>query len=93
MEIKVKFFASFRDKAGVPVARFCAGDVGELFKDVLCEYEGLEGEILDESESRFPLKKGVTVMVNGRNIRFLDGFSTKLNDGDSVAIFPPVGGG
>jgi molybdopterin converting factor small subunit len=31
--------------------------------------------------------------VNGKNIRFLSNFETKLNDGDIVMLLPAVGGG
>ncbi|MHA1648787.1 MAG: MoaD/ThiS family protein [Candidatus Helarchaeota archaeon] len=33
------------------------------------------------------------MLVNGRNINFLDGRNTKLKDGDVVAISPPIAGG
>jgi molybdopterin synthase sulfur carrier subunit len=33
------------------------------------------------------------LMVNGRDIVFLDGMKTELHDGDEVLILPPVSGG
>jgi molybdopterin synthase sulfur carrier subunit len=33
------------------------------------------------------------ILVNGRDIEFLNGLETKLKEGDTVTIFPPVGGG
>ena len=32
-------------------------------------------------------------LVNGRSVTTLEGFKTKLKEGDRVAIIPPVGGG
>jgi molybdopterin converting factor small subunit len=32
-------------------------------------------------------------LVNGRSITTMQGFKTRLREGDSVAIIPPVGGG
>ncbi|HHX74289.1 MAG TPA: MoaD/ThiS family protein [Firmicutes bacterium] len=39
------------------------------------------------------LRDGLVVMVNGRNICFLDHLHTVLTDGDEVLLFPPAGGG
>jgi molybdopterin synthase sulfur carrier subunit len=35
----------------------------------------------------------VAVILNGRDIRHLEGVETPVSDGDSLAVFPPVGGG
>lgn len=32
-------------------------------------------------------------LVNGKSITTLEGFRTRLKEGDNVAIIPPVGGG
>ncbi|MBC7341807.1 MAG: MoaD/ThiS family protein [Clostridia bacterium] len=35
----------------------------------------------------------ITVLVNGRNIQFLQGMATPLNPDDEVTLIPPVAGG
>ena len=35
----------------------------------------------------------IQILINGMGIKALQGFKTKLKEGDTVAIFPPVGGG
>jgi molybdopterin synthase sulfur carrier subunit len=35
----------------------------------------------------------ITVFVNGRAIQYLQGLDTPVTDGDTISLFPPVGGG
>ena len=35
----------------------------------------------------------VQVLVNGRNIDFLQGLETRVRDGDTLALIPPAAGG
>lgn len=39
------------------------------------------------------VKSMYKVLVNGRDIEFLQGLKTRLNDGDVIDVFPPVAGG
>ncbi|MEM0488481.1 MAG: pyridoxal-phosphate dependent enzyme [Candidatus Bathyarchaeia archaeon] len=39
------------------------------------------------------IRKFVNIYVNGKDIRFLHGLNTKLNDGDEVLFIPAVSGG
>lgn len=39
------------------------------------------------------LKTGIAILVNGRNINFLQGLNTSLVPGDKVTIIPPAAGG
>ena len=61
--------------------------------------EGLwAGLALDAPGFVEKLREGIAkgyihVLLNGRNIVFLNGPETRLSDGDTVAILPPIGGG
>jgi molybdopterin converting factor small subunit len=39
------------------------------------------------------LRDFVNIRKNGRNIHFLAGLETPLDNGDVIALFPPVAGG
>jgi molybdopterin synthase sulfur carrier subunit len=39
------------------------------------------------------LKSGTIVLLNGRNIRHLQGLDTLVENKDEITIFPPSGGG
>ncbi len=93
MGVKVKLFANFREKAGEASVEIDADLTGDLLVELAGRYERLGELILASTEPEVTTKDGVTVMLNGRNIRFLDGMSTELEEEDTLAIFPPIGGG
>jgi molybdopterin converting factor small subunit len=88
----------------VVTARFFA-DLSDLFGSFLeLRLDGLRDVArLVELLSDTPLRRRalldqhggnrIAILVNGRNVAFLDGESTRLSDGDLVDFFPPVFGG
>ncbi|MEU4094003.1 MoaD/ThiS family protein [Streptomyces sp. NPDC026673] len=61
----------------------------ELLADLDTRHTGIRERIVDAGE----LRRFVNVYLNDEDVRFLDGISTKLTDGDSVTILPAVAGG
>jgi molybdopterin synthase sulfur carrier subunit len=61
----------------------------ELFTDLDTRYAGIRGRIVDGDQ----LRRFVNVYLNDEDVRFLDGISTKVADGDNVTILPAVAGG
>ena len=94
MRIAVKFFTTLREIAGKREEEIEARDdvtVKEILK-YLSEKHGREFvDYLYDTEGR--AKSYLQFLVNGRSITTLEGFETKLKNGDQVAIIPPVGGG
>ncbi|MEU6443678.1 MULTISPECIES: MoaD/ThiS family protein [unclassified Streptomyces] len=67
-----------------------SGDtLAELFADLDSRHAGIQERIVDDGK----LRRFVNVYLNDEDVRFLDGISTKLSDGDSVTILPAVAGG
>ncbi len=91
--MRVNFFATLRPLVGVKEAEveLQAGDtVGNVLEKLTAEYPALRGRVLDDDGN---LQSSINVLVNGRSIRFLDGLDTAIEEGDQLALFPPVGGG
>jgi len=81
MKIVVKYFALFRDITGTDQDTVVIGD------------ESRVSDLLGSIRSKYPemdrTKRDVLVSVN----RNFASHEVRLNDGDEVAIFPPVSGG
>ena len=91
-DITVRFFASMKDifeRKESRVSRAEAPDVGTLLKRV-CTNPEMERAIFADSST---LRPALIVLLNGRNIAFLGGLQAVLQEGDEVAIFPPLKGG
>jgi sulfur-carrier protein len=65
------------------------GTLAELFADLDSRYAGIKERLVDGGE----LRRFVNVYLNDEDVRFLDGISTALTDGDNVTILPAVAGG
>ncbi|BBJ43447.1 molybdopterin synthase sulfur carrier subunit [Streptomyces antimycoticus] len=63
--------------------------LAELFTDLETRHAGIQERLVDGGE----LRRFVNVYLNDEDVRFLDGISTKLSDGDNVTILPAVAGG
>jgi molybdopterin synthase sulfur carrier subunit len=95
LSIKVRVFASLRYILGKKELDLQSpeGTTVMALIDLLSEkYSNgkLRREVFDENGN---VRKYVKILVNGRDIDFIDGLSTRMKDGDVVAMFPPVGGG
>jgi len=94
MKVEVKFFTSLREITGKKTEEIQIQDTITVEKllTLLSEKYG------KNFREYFYPKNGkvqgfLSFLVNGKNINALEGFDTKLKQGDTVAILPPVGGG
>lgn len=90
MKVKVKAFAWLREIIGdkeTEVELEEGAKVEELLRSI-CEAYDIE---IYEKEGK--IRDDVKILKNGRFIESLDGLKTRLDEGDEVAILPPVSGG
>ncbi|AEC52155.1 molybdopterin converting factor, subunit 1 [Pyrococcus sp. NA2] len=89
MRIRVRYFARFRDLAGVSeeVIELPKGaTVKDLIEEIKRRHERFKTEVFGED---FDEDADVNIAVNGRYVSLEE----KLKDGDVVGVFPPVSGG
>jgi sulfur-carrier protein len=69
----------------------CSGtSITELLSSLEQACPGIKERLCDENGQ---LRRFLNFYVNSEDIRFLDGASTPLKDGDEVSIVPAVAGG
>jgi molybdopterin synthase sulfur carrier subunit len=89
--VKLKIFSTLRSVVGAKEVEVgAAGTVRNVLGQLSAEYPALSERVLDEDGN---LQDSISILVNGRNIRFLDGLDTIVQESDQIALFPPVGGG
>ena len=94
MKVEVKFFTSLREITGKKVDTIQLQDaitVNELVKMLSEKYGKKFREYIYDKDG--VTQEFLSFLVNGKNINKMQGFDTKLEDQDVIAILPPVGGG
>lgn len=94
MKVEVRFFTSLREITGEKVEKIQLNGiitVEELLSKLSKKYGGEFKEYLYNEEGN--LHGYLSILVNGKSTKILQGLDTKLKEGDVIAILPPVGGG
>lgn len=92
MKITVKAFAMFREVMDMQIElEFPDGaTVRTLLTNLTARYDGLSEVMFAAPDT---LRDFVNILKNGRNIHFIAGLDTPLDNGDIIALFPPAAGG
>jgi sulfur-carrier protein len=90
--VTVKSFATLREVMDAELRMdFPEGaTIRSLLAELTGRYQGLYELLFIAPET---LRDFVNILQDGRNIYFLAGLDTLLEDGDIIALFPPAAGG
>ena len=93
MKISVRFYAflaeqlNIKDKIEIELNN--NSDISILFEK-LCDIYDIREKLFDDNNE---LRDQIAILKNGREINFLSGMNTLLENGDEISVFPPVHGG
>lgn len=93
MKVSVRFYSHLADLVGKKSKMefdLKDGVTISTLLDELLQDPKIKQHLLDE---RGELNSDITILKNGREIRYLDGLKTSLTADDEIAIFPMVAGG
>ena len=93
IKVTIRVFASLKlitNKREINLELEEGADIGHSLEKLFSLYEKLRSEVFDDKKE---LKEWIQILKNGRNIKYLDGLNTELNNEDIISIFPPVAGG
>jgi len=90
---RVLFYAGVRERVGTFETRVeeFSGTLAGLIEHL----EGLHGvSLADLSQTKdTDLLSVLIIMINGRHVAHIGGLDASISDGDTVSIFPLIGGG
>lgn len=91
-KVKLHLLNIFQLKINKKFIDYEGKNVGDIISQFLKEYKDkLDGELLNSSKTK--LNPQILILLNGRNIRYLKNFKTKLNDNDDLYLSFALAGG
>jgi len=88
-KIKVRLFANFREFTKTGEIMIEGNTVRDVLERICRKYPGFENILFKDGN----LQLYVNIFLNGGNIIESGGLDSFLEQGDEIAIFPPVSGG
>ncbi len=91
--MQVRLYATLRQTVGTKIVEIpvqAEQTVGDILRALVQLHPSLDKAIWYPDGS---LAGHVAVILNGRDVRHLDGVDTPLSDEDTLDVFPPIGGG
>lgn len=91
--LRVRIYATLRPIVGNAEPQLETGPgqtIRDLVEEMTARWPALRAEMLDNDGN---LLRRISIMLNGRNIIYLDRLETVIPANARIDIFPPVGGG
>jgi sulfur-carrier protein len=91
--MRIKAYATLRDLLGAGVIEVPldgAANIEQLLRRLVADCPPFGKKLWDDDGKPTGY---VTILLNGRSVEYLSGMATPVKDDDTVALFPPVGGG
>jgi sulfur-carrier protein len=93
MKITFRTFAAFGEAIGARELELTltpGEKIGKLLESLCNAHPGLRGHLFDDAGQ---IKPYIVILKNGRSVSSLQQLDTVIDEGDVIAVFPPVGGG
>jgi len=92
VKIELNLLNMFQYSLNKKAIEYEGDTVGDIITQFVNEYrDQLDPRLLDKNKKK--LNKEILIILNGRNIEFLDKYKTKIKDQDKLYISIPLGGG
>jgi sulfur-carrier protein len=91
--MRIKAYATLRDLLGAAVLEVPiegTTEIEHVMRRLAADCPAF-GKKLWDAEGH--ATRYVTILLNGRSIEYLSGMATPVSESDTIALFPPVGGG
>ncbi len=92
VKIELNFLNFFQYRLNKRALEYEGDTVGDIILKFVKQYrDQLDSGLLDKKRKK--LNKDILILLNGRNIEFLDKYKTRLNENDKLYISIRLGGG
>lgn len=96
VRIRAKFYANIRELMGKKELEITLDGSGvQKIRNVIDKIDELEGKDFKEKimGTKDQPRRSIRIVLNGKQIDFLERFETVVNDGDNVSFFPLIAAG